>query len=108
MHNLTFSLCISLHEDHTTTLGLLERLEAMLTPKSAQAVPDTGDTALRTMLSDVVSVLQTEVTSHFAFEEENLFPRFAEELDGFVPEMLRGEHGQPVDRSWQKRPGRRV
>ncbi len=92
MHNLTFALCISLHEDHTTTLQLLDRLEAALTPKSAQQPPDTGDVAIRNLLSDVASVLQTEVTGHFAFEEENLFPRFAEELDDFVPGMLRGEH----------------
>jgi hemerythrin-like domain-containing protein len=92
MHNLTFALCISLHEDHLTTLQLLDRLEAALTPKSAQQPPETGDNAVRNLLTDVASILRSEVTSHFAFEEENLFPRFAEELDEFVPGMLMGEH----------------
>ncbi len=92
MHDLTLALCISLHEDHMTTLQMLERLEAALIPKSAQQPPDTEDLAVRNLLSDVAAVLQTEVTSHFAFEEENLFPRFAQELDGMVPEMLKGEH----------------
>ncbi len=92
MHDLTLALCISLHEDHMTTLQLLERLEAALSPKSAQQPLDTGDMAVRDLLTDVASVLKAEVTSHFAFEEENLFPRFSEELQSFVPEMLLGEH----------------
>lgn len=90
MHDLSLTLCISLHEDHQTTLRLLERLEAALSPKSGP--PDMGDGAARNLLTDVAAVLKTEVTSHFAFEEENLFPRFMEELDAFVPEMLMGEH----------------
>lgn len=92
MQDLTLALCISLHKDHMTTLQLLERLEAALSPKSAQQPPDTGDMALRDLLTEVASVLQAEVTSHFAFEEENLFPRFSEQLESFVPEMLLGEH----------------
>lgn len=92
MHNLTLALCVSLHEDHMTTLRMLERLEAALTPKSAAQPPDTGETTMRTLLTEIAAVLQTEVTSHFAFEEEHLFPRFAQELDDMVPEMLKGEH----------------
>ncbi len=92
MYDLTLALCISLHEDHMTTLQLLERLEAALSPKSAEQPPDTSDMAVRNLLSDVASVLKAEVTNHFAFEEENLFPRFSERLESFVPEMLKGEH----------------
>ncbi len=92
MYDLTLALCISLHEDHMTTLQLLERLEAALSQQSAEQPPDTGDVAVRDLLADVASVLKAEVTNHFAFEEENLFPRFSERLESFVPVMLKGEH----------------
>ncbi|MBT3991327.1 MAG: hemerythrin domain-containing protein [Rhodospirillaceae bacterium] len=91
MDDLELELCKSLHKDHMITLQLLERLETTLGPKSSD-LPDTTGGDFRNLLTDLVTVLEAEVKGHFAFEEEHLFPRFADEIDPAITEMLQGEH----------------
>lgn len=92
MHEFELELCKSLHEDHMTTLQLLERLETALGPKSAGSPPDISSGDFRNLMTDMVTVLEAEIKGHYAFEEEHLFPRFAAEVNPAITEMLQGEH----------------
>ncbi len=107
MHEMNLSITKALHRDHLTTLALLERLETDLNRQGAASPPDTHDGAIRTLLTDLTTVLEAEVKEHFAFEETHLFPRFAEYIDPDVPSMLQDEHEiiRPLAESvvWQAR-----
>lgn len=92
MQDYSLKIISLLHEDHMATLALLERVESALKGCSASAVPDGTDEALNSLLADMSDVLDKEITCHFAFEEEHLFPRFAEMFDPGIPMMLKGEH----------------
>jgi hemerythrin-like domain-containing protein len=85
-------ICNKLHDDHMTTISLMERIETALPRLGRKSPPDVGDAGLSSLLSDLFVAMQNEVTSHFAFEEENLFTRI--EAMGETPmiHMLRGEH----------------
>ncbi|MCB2100435.1 MAG: hemerythrin domain-containing protein [Rhodobacterales bacterium] len=97
-----FSLRIvqTLHEDHMATMALLERLEGTLRRLGSGPAPATDDPDLSRVLTDAVAVLEEEIGHHYQFEEDHLFPRFAEAIDAGIPNMLRDEHSaiRPVAR----------
>lgn len=92
MHEMNLSITKALHRDHLTTLALLERLENDLNRQGAANPADASNGATRSLLTDLTTVLESEVKGHFAFEETHLFPRFAEYIDPGIPYMLRDEH----------------
>lgn len=92
MYDLSLSILRMLHEDHVTTLGLLERMENALKRFPPDSCPNMDTEGVSLLVSDVIAVLENEVTHHFAFEEEHLFPRFAELADPGIPMMLKQEH----------------
>ena len=71
-----------LHEEHEATLALWSRLEA-------SAAANRLDAAL---LRSAAAALAEELDRHFAFEEEELFPRLAAAGEADIGELLAEEH----------------
>jgi hypothetical protein len=92
MYQLTLNVTKALHQDHLTTLALLERLESLFGQFPAKRVPPFDDVGAKAVFGDLAKVLDNEVGSHFLFEEEHLFPRFIEVAGEGIPSMLRDEH----------------
>lgn len=92
MYDLSLNVLKSLHEDHVATLGVLERVETTLSRLGPNKVPAADDAVIKPLLSDLTAIMRSEMTAHFGFEEEYLFPRFMEFADAGIPMMLKGEH----------------
>ncbi len=86
------AICNTLHEDHMATVMVLEKLETALTRVGRKSLPGPDDAALTRVLNDVTAVIQGEITSHFGFEEEHLFPLVEEMGDTPMLAILRDEH----------------
>lgn len=80
---------LALHGEHRSTLAALDDLAQLCRPTAA---PDLGKADTRARLEDLARVLEDDVTSHFGFEEEHLFPRLRQAGAGFMVDMLLGEH----------------
>ncbi|MDP6305136.1 MAG: hemerythrin domain-containing protein [Alphaproteobacteria bacterium] len=92
MFNLSLEILRNLHEEHAAMLALLERLEKLLAAHGPEDPPDTGDADTAALLEELATTLSEDVTYHYAFEENHLFPRFGQAFDPGIPEMLRQEH----------------
>jgi hemerythrin-like domain-containing protein len=73
----------ALDDEHRASLALLGRVEA------ACARGDPHETLL---LKELVRLLENDVTRHFDFEEQSLFPRLADAGDGDMVALLAEEH----------------
>ena len=85
-----FAIVRTLHDEHFATMALLEKLEAAL--GGAKAVPAADDADLNRLLGDIEAVLHEEISHHYAFEEEHLFPLFSQFGEMGITMMLKGEH----------------
>jgi hemerythrin-like domain-containing protein len=80
----------ALDAEHRSTLDLLGRLERALTrPGAASAA---SDPALAPLAAALVRHLELDVPDHFAFEENDLFPRLVEAGEGDLAALLGEEH----------------
>ena len=86
------TIVTSLHDDHIATLSLLECLENDLKRRGLSGMPAFEDFAFQNLLSDLILLLESEVKEHFMFEEEYLFPLFAQHINPGIPIMLKEEH----------------
>jgi iron-sulfur cluster repair protein YtfE (RIC family) len=77
----------ALHRQHQATLAALDDLEDLLHGARPAATP-----ALRERLTRLAEVLEEDVTRHFQFEEEHVFPVLAQAGAVGMVEMLTGEH----------------
>jgi hemerythrin-like domain-containing protein len=75
-------VCRRLHDEHQATLALWGRLEAALSSNKADAA----------LVRGAAAALEQELGRHFAFEENELFPRLAAAGDGDLGELLAEEH----------------
>lgn len=81
-----------LHQEHMAVIALLERLGAFLRRHGDR--PPAADAGSSIMLGELAAALGGEVSDHFAFEEEALFPRLAASGDAELGDMLTEEHGE--------------
>ena len=88
----SLSICNALHDDHMMTVGMLEKLEATLMRIGRKAPPTADNPDLDRLLTDLVAIMQSEISSHFSFEEEHLFPLIEEMGEIPMVMMLRDEH----------------
>ena len=80
-----------LHEDHAKTLGIIEALEDMAA-RSKRKPPDINDPIVKETLKQTTSAVQLEISTHFAFEEAELFTRLADIGDVGIGMHLTEEH----------------
>lgn len=76
----------TLDEEHRASLDLLTRLERAF----AQREPAAGE--LAKLGAQLAHQIEDETHRHFAFEEEQLFPRMADAGDGDMAALLTEEH----------------
>jgi hemerythrin-like domain-containing protein len=74
MQGLDGQVARMLHEEHVAVLGLLQRLTAVLNRHGPAAPPDSDDPAMGQLLGALAAAIETEIATHFAFEESDLFP----------------------------------
>jgi len=82
----------TLHDEHLATIGLVGRIEQGLMRHRPDDPPDAADPEVAKLLGDLASALETEIKSHFAFEELSLFPRLEETGNSGIGELLTEEH----------------
>jgi hemerythrin-like domain-containing protein len=68
------------------------RLESLLNCTGAGETPDLGDPLVSEVLNGLRTALEVELVKHFAFEEEELFPRLAAAGDDEICDLLTDEH----------------
>jgi hemerythrin-like domain-containing protein len=82
--NFNRQTCRRLHEDHEATLALWNRFEQTAAARTGSELAD--------LARSCAAALAHEISRHFAFEEEELFPRLAEAGEGDIAELLTEEH----------------
>jgi hemerythrin-like domain-containing protein len=81
----------TLYEEHVAVIDLLDRFgRAIARLGAGQPVP--GDALWRTLLEQVGTALEYEITHHFDLEETQLFPRLHERGEGDLAELLFEDH----------------
>ena len=84
----------SLHDEHTTTLALLARLETLLGRHGPAAPPDAAESPVASLLRALARAVTADLQPHFAFEETHLFPLLAESGATEMVGLLTEEHAR--------------
>jgi hemerythrin-like domain-containing protein len=82
----------TLHDEHGATVALMERLEQLLARGRRGGPPNTSDSSVARLLSDLSTGVETEVERHFAFEENHLFTYLEAMGDAGIGAHLTSEH----------------
>jgi hemerythrin-like domain-containing protein len=85
-------VCQSLHDEHRATIGLTERIGALL-DRCRRSPPDASDPPTQRLLNEIPAAMDEGVARHFDFEEAQLFPHLAAAGDSAIGAHLTGEHG---------------
>jgi len=85
------SIARLLHEEHRSTIAMLEDLENMIA-RAKRSTPDVNDPAIGNILSQINLTIEQDINSHFSFEEAELFTRLAESGDEAIGQHLTEEH----------------
>jgi len=81
-----------LHEEHLATLGAWGRLEQAIAARGRDWPPAAPDEQLERALRECAAGLADEVSRHFEFEEQELFPRLADAGEADIAQLLAEEH----------------
>jgi hemerythrin-like domain-containing protein len=87
----TRSISRVMHDEHMAVAALLERLERFITANRT-AAPDAGEPPTARLLGDLSAAVEGEIKAHFAFEEEELFPRLDDGGPSGMTSILLEEH----------------
>jgi hemerythrin-like domain-containing protein len=73
---MTFSnrICQTLHDEHSATVALMERIEHLLGRYPRGNRPDANDRAVAQLPTEISSAVEADIERHFAFEESEVFP----------------------------------
>lgn len=82
----------TLHDEHCSTVALMERLEQLIARHRRGSPPDMTDRGIIQLLSDLSAGLETEVERHFTFEEDHLFSFLRAIGDEAIGAHLTEEH----------------
>lgn len=85
-----FSAPRILHDDHMASLALLSDVERLVLARKAP--PPAEDPEFARFAARLGGALVGEISDHFDFEEETLFPILAQFGDGDLGELLIEEH----------------
>lgn len=83
----------TLHDEHMTVRSFLERFGMELTKHQMDQPPEPGNTTIANLLSDLITIVETELTVHFKFEEDQLFPLLDASGAADMTGILLEEHG---------------
>jgi len=90
------------HDEHMATLGVLQRLEALLhTHRDGPPADGAARDECMRMMREIEVLIAGDLAAHFAFEEDSLFPLLAAAGDGAMGELLTEEHGTIRDTAGQ-------
>ena len=78
--------------DQHMRIGARRRLDLFLARNAAEPPPDCQASDTRMLLGDLKAAIESEIKTHFAFEEEALFPLLAEAGADDVNGILHEEH----------------
>ena len=82
-----------LHDEHMRVQATLDRFSTFLGAWGKADNPaESGNSDLSRVAQELRGVIQDELPPHFAFEEEELFPRLSEAGEGTLGELLSEEH----------------
>lgn len=81
-----------LHEEHRATVALMERLEQVINRYRRSGPPPVTDAAVKQLLSELSTDVQSEIERHFTFEEDRLFTYLTELGDEAIGAHLTEEH----------------
>ena len=87
-----FEISKRLSKDHQEVTALLLRLEKFIQSHATDRQPDWQGPEARRILSDLKGALRTEIPNHFAIEEQELFPLYAQEGGTDMVELLLADH----------------
>ena len=92
MYEHTTQIGRLLHDDHERCLTAVQNLEALLARQGPGKPADLNDPKTRSVLVEAKGVLAQETATHFAFEEDHLFPLLAEVGEQAMILTLKSEH----------------
>ncbi|HYG90826.1 MAG TPA: hemerythrin domain-containing protein [Azospirillum sp.] len=92
MYEHTTQIGRLLHDDHQRCLSAVQNLEALLARQGPRKPADLADPKTRSVLVEAKGVLSQETATHFAFEEDHLFPLLAEVGEQHMILTLKSEH----------------
>jgi len=86
--NLNSRIARQLHDEHVAVISLMDKLHSF----TGGNLPDMTDSQVTNFLGDLKITIEGEVTNHFKFEEEDLFPILTNEGDGDMSDLLIDDH----------------
>jgi hemerythrin-like domain-containing protein len=91
---MTFAnrICRTLHDEHSATVALMERIEHLLGRYRGGNRPDANDRAVAQLLTEVSAAVEADIERHFAFEESRLFPYLEAIGEGAIGAHLTEDH----------------
>ncbi len=87
-----FEISRRLSREHQEVTALLTRLEKFMHSHGLDRQPHWQDPETRRVLGDLRGALRHEVPDHFAIEEQELFPLYAQEGGSDMVELLLEDH----------------
>lgn len=82
----------AMHDDHMAVNALLDRVERFVEQHGSDDIPDHTRPEVGQLLSELRAAVEGEITSHFSFEEESLFPILEEAGAGDMCAILRRDN----------------
>jgi len=80
-----------LYEDHQAVMALANEIDGLL-GRTGRDGPDTGDDDTRQLLLRAAEAIEHEVTNHFTFEENSMFPLLRDEGEDEICDHLGEDH----------------
>lgn len=87
-----FEICRRLSREHQEAADLLDRLEKFIQSHGAGRQPDWEGPDTRRIMGDLKGALRTGIPNHFAIEEQELFPLYAQDDGADMVELLLDDH----------------
>ncbi len=90
--DFTSQVSQTLHDEHSATVALFERLDQLLGRHSRNNPPDVADPGVARLMRDLVTWVEAEIGRHFDFEEKELFAYLNRRGDEEIAAHLMEDH----------------
>ena len=99
-----FEISRRLSREHEEVTALLARLEKFVQSHGSDHQPVWQGAEARRIMSDLKGALRTEIPNHFAIEEQELFPLYAQEGGTDMVDLLLADHQVILDLAEEIKP----